>query len=220
MESSFETRHCLIYLNEKSACSLPKRNHTTNCRFFVISAKLASPRGAWLTPHICEVPSDAAFGDTMVQLHARHATARTVAATVKPVALSPANVAVAGLININGFQGFGLNLVDNAAVAPGEGTAVFVFPGNFASFVNQEGSNFHIANGLNSSLFLSYPAAAFNGNPYGAELVVFSKFPATFSLQPIGSSGNTVQIVEVCSQLELTSYNLSRPGRLLRLLSY
>jgi hypothetical protein len=74
----------------------------------------------------------------MVQLHARHATARTVAATVKPVALSPANVAVAGLININGFQGFGLNLVDNAAVAPGEGTAVFVFPGNFASFVNQE----------------------------------------------------------------------------------
>ncbi|KAJ7887206.1 hypothetical protein B0H13DRAFT_2043187 [Mycena leptocephala] len=208
MESSFETRHCLIYLNEKSACSLPKRNHTTNCRFFVISAKLASPRSFRRS-----------FRDTMVQLHARHATARTVAATVKPVALSPANVAVAGLININGFQGFGLNLVDNAAVAPGEGTAVFVFPGNFASFVNQEGSNFHIANGLNSSLFLSYPAAAFNVNPYGAELVVFSKFPATFSLQPIGSSGNTVQIVEVCSQLELTSYNLSRPGRLLRLVS-
>jgi hypothetical protein len=64
--------------------------------------------------------------------------ARTVAATVKPVAWSPANVAVAGLININDFQGFGLNLVDNAAVVPGEGTAVFVFPGNFASFVSQE----------------------------------------------------------------------------------
>ncbi|KAJ6579709.1 hypothetical protein DFH09DRAFT_1360904 [Mycena vulgaris] len=140
------------------------------------------------------------------------AAARMVAATAKPVALTPANVAVAGLININDFQGFGLNLVDNAAVAPGEGTAVFVFPGNFASFVNQEwafipqGSNFHIANGLNSSLFLSYPAAAFNGNPYAAELVVFSKFPATFSLQPVGSSGNTVRIVEVSSQLALTSW--------------
>ncbi|KAJ7263478.1 hypothetical protein C8J57DRAFT_1470778 [Mycena rebaudengoi] len=119
------------------------------------------------------------------------ATARMVAATAKPVALSPANVAVAGLLNINDFQGFGLNLVNNAAVGPGEGTAVFVFPGSFASsFLNQEwafipqGSNFHIANGFNSSLFLSYPAAAFGGNPYGAELVVFSKFPATFSLQP------------------------------------
>jgi hypothetical protein len=144
------------------------------------------------------------------------ATARVVAAAVKPVALSPANVAAAGLLNINDFQGFGLNLVNNAAVGPGEGTAVFVFPGSFASFLNQEvstdlfstfwllihitywafipqGSNFHIANGLNSSLFLSYPAAPFNGNPFGAELVVFSKFPATFSLQPIGSSGNTVR---------------------------
>lgn len=66
------------------------------------------------------------------------ATARTVATTVKPVALSPANVTVAGLLNVNDFQGFGLNLVKNAAVAPGEDTAVFVFPGNFASFVNQE----------------------------------------------------------------------------------
>ncbi|KAJ7832503.1 hypothetical protein B0H13DRAFT_2429641 [Mycena leptocephala] len=85
------------------------------------------------------------------------------------------------------------------------GAQVSYFPGIFASFVSQEGSNFHIANGLNSSLFLSYPAAAFNGNPYSAELVVFSKFPAAFSLQPIGSSGNTVQIVEVSSQLALTS---------------
>ncbi|KAJ7263425.1 hypothetical protein C8J57DRAFT_1231300 [Mycena rebaudengoi] len=105
------------------------------------------------------------------------ATVRVVAAAVKPVALSPANVAAAGLLNINDFQGFGLNLVNNAAVGPGEGTAVFVFPGSFASFLNQKGSNFHIANGLNSSLFLSYPAAPFNGNPFGAELVVFLKVP-------------------------------------------
>ncbi|KAJ7876396.1 hypothetical protein B0H13DRAFT_1893693 [Mycena leptocephala] len=140
------------------------------------------------------------------------ATARTVAATVKPVALSPANVAAAGLININDFQGFGLNLVNNGAVGPGEGTAVTVFPGSASGDLGQEwtfiaqGSNFHIANGLNSSLFLSYPAAAFNGNPYGAELVVYSKFPANFFLQPIGSSGTTVRIVEFSSKLVLTSW--------------
>ncbi|KAF7326471.1 hypothetical protein MVEN_02614100 [Mycena venus] len=128
------------------------------------------------------------------------------AATVKPpVGLSPT---VAGLININDFQGFGLNLVDNAVAGPGEGTAVFVFPGAFASSINQEvrGSNYHLANGLNSSLFLSYPAATFGGNPYGAELVVSSKFPATFSLQPIGSSGTSVRIVELGSGLALTSW--------------
>jgi hypothetical protein len=66
------------------------------------------------------------------------ATARTAAATVKPVALSPANVAAAGLININDFQGFGLNLVNNGAVGPGEGTAVTVFPGSASGELGQE----------------------------------------------------------------------------------
>ncbi|KAF7344035.1 hypothetical protein MVEN_01693000 [Mycena venus] len=140
------------------------------------------------------------------------ATARMAAATVNPVALSPANIAVAGLININDFQGFGLNVVNNTVVEAGEGTAVFVFPSRFSNSVNQEwafipqGSGFRIANGMNLSLSLSYPAAAYGGNPYGAELVVSSKFPATFALQPIGSSGVTVRIVEVTSQFALTSW--------------
>ncbi|KAJ6490096.1 hypothetical protein C8R45DRAFT_992664, partial [Mycena sanguinolenta] len=94
-----------------------------------------------------------------------------MAATAKPVALSPDNIDAAGLITINDFQGFQLNLVGGGT---GEGTAVFAFPGAFASSLNQEwtfipdannASNFRIANGLNPSLFLSYPAAAFGGNP-------------------------------------------------------
>ncbi|KAJ6490102.1 hypothetical protein C8R45DRAFT_992683, partial [Mycena sanguinolenta] len=148
------------------------------------------------------------------------APAGMAAATVKPVALSPDNIDAAGLITINDFQGFQLNLVDNTAVGPGEGTAVFAFPGAFSSSLNQEWtfipdakntSNFRIANGLNSSLFLSYPAAAFGGNPAGAELVVSSKFPATFTLQPIGSG--TIRILEsTTGNLALTSWKALPSG--------
>ncbi|KAK6988064.1 hypothetical protein R3P38DRAFT_2574020 [Favolaschia claudopus] len=137
----------------------------------------------------------------------------TMSATATPNPAVGPTPALAGLLNINDFQGFGLNLVDNGPSPPGEGTAVFVFPGSFSNAVNQEwslipqGSNtYRIANGLDSSLFLSYPAAAFGGNAYGAELIVSSKFPATFALQTISASANTVRIVEVGSGRALTSW--------------
>ncbi|KAJ7448732.1 hypothetical protein FB451DRAFT_1187549 [Mycena latifolia] len=125
------------------------------------------------------------------------------ASPAKPVALTPDAVAAAGLTNIHDFQGNSLNLVGN--VNPTEGTGVIGFPGGF------DGSNFIIANGLNMSLFLSYPAAPFAGNPAQAGAVVFSEFPAVFSLQVVAPPSSAVSIVEVTHQLALTSWP-SVPG--------
>ncbi|KAJ6506968.1 hypothetical protein C8R45DRAFT_1176535 [Mycena sanguinolenta] len=86
--------------------------------------------------------------------------------------------AIPGLTCIVDSHGFGLNLVNDGGSTtdkggpPGEGTGVIVDSGP-NSQINQEvlvlhpqGSNFLIANGLNSSLFLSYPALPFGGgNP-------------------------------------------------------
>ncbi|KAJ7812229.1 hypothetical protein B0H13DRAFT_1926216 [Mycena leptocephala] len=130
------------------------------------------------------------------------------ASLTKPVALTPDAVAAAGLTNIHDFQGKGLNLVGN--VNPTEGTGVIGFPGNGLPG-NADGSNFIIANGQNTSLFLSYPAAPFAGNPAQAGTVVFSKFPAVFSLQVVAPPSPGVSIVEVTHQLALTSW-ASVPG--------
>ncbi|KAJ7650846.1 hypothetical protein FB45DRAFT_1018218 [Roridomyces roridus] len=102
----------------------------------------------------------------------------------------------------------GLNLVNDAP--PGEDTAVTGLPVSFSTQLNQEwsliaqGSNFIIANALNSTLKLSYPTAPFGGNPHFAGLIVSEHFPATFSLQTV--SGNGVRIVEVTSGHTLTSW--------------
>ncbi|KAJ7437333.1 hypothetical protein FB451DRAFT_1193324 [Mycena latifolia] len=122
------------------------------------------------------------------------------ASPAKPIALTPDAVAAAGLTNIHDFQGNSLNLVGN--VNPTEGTGWTFIP---------QGSNFIIANGLNTSLFLSYPAAPFAGNPAQAGAVVFSEFPAVFSLQVVAPPSSAVSIVEVTHQLALTSWP-SVPG--------
>ncbi|KAJ7713297.1 hypothetical protein B0H16DRAFT_1899568 [Mycena metata] len=124
------------------------------------------------------------------------------ASPAKPVALTPNVVAAAGFTNIHDFQGNSLNLVGNINA---EGTAVIGFPSGF------DRSNFIIANGLNTSLFLSYPAAPFAGSPDLAGTVVFSEFPAVFSLEVIAPPSSAVSIVEVTHQLALTSWP-SVPG--------
>ncbi|KAJ7643864.1 hypothetical protein FB45DRAFT_1020682 [Roridomyces roridus] len=116
-------------------------------------------------------------------------TAALISAIMVAGAAAPAP-AVPGFININDFQGKGLNLVNDAV--PGEGTAVTGFPASGATGLNQEwtlipqGTNFTIANALNSTLKLSYPTARFGGNPHFSGLVVSGEFPATFSLQTSG----------------------------------
>ncbi|KAF8126421.1 hypothetical protein K438DRAFT_1890600 [Mycena galopus ATCC 62051] len=140
-------------------------------------------------------------------------TASINATVAKPVALTPSSVAAAGLTNINDFQGNGLNLVNNAAVGPGDGTTVNGLSVGFSGQANQQwtfitsGSGFQIANGLNPSLFLSYPAAAFNGNPFGAAVIVYSEFPTTFTLQPLTPPAVGFNIVEPTGLL-LTSWAL------------
>ncbi|KAJ6484220.1 hypothetical protein C8R45DRAFT_1215007 [Mycena sanguinolenta] len=124
--------------------------------------------------------------------------------------------AILGLTCIVDSEGFGLNLVNDGGSTtdkggpPGEGTGVIVNNGP-NSQINQEwslipqGSNFLIANGLNSSLFLSYPALPFGGgNPDLAGVVVYSRYPATFSFQTVSGG---VRIVEVISGTALTSWS-------------
>ncbi|KAJ7037026.1 hypothetical protein C8F04DRAFT_1393831 [Mycena alexandri] len=107
--------------------------------------------------------------------------------------------------------------ISSATSTLSEGTAVFGFPSSFDTAINQQwtfipqGEDFIIANGLNESLFLSYPAAQFDGSPDQAGTAVFSKFPAVFSLQVITPSSPAVFIVEVTHQQALTSWH-SVPG--------
>ncbi|KAJ7643838.1 hypothetical protein FB45DRAFT_1020656 [Roridomyces roridus] len=118
-------------------------------------------------------------------------TTALVSATMVAGAAAPAP-AVPGFTNINDFQGSALNLVDDGVVTAGEGTAVTGLPVSFNTEINQgwtlipQGTNFTIANGLNSTLKLSYPTARFGGNPHFSGLIVSGEFPATFSLQTSG----------------------------------
>ncbi|KAJ6553638.1 hypothetical protein B0H10DRAFT_2125246 [Mycena sp. CBHHK59/15] len=132
------------------------------------------------------------------------------ASPAKPIALTPDDVAAAGLTNIHDFQGNSLNL---AGAANANGASVIGFPSSFDSAINQQwsfisqGSNFIIASGMNSSLFLSYPAAPFGGAPNQGGTVVFSdQFPAEFTLNVVAPPSPGISIVEVSHKQALTSW--------------
>ncbi|KAJ7244812.1 hypothetical protein C8J57DRAFT_1242480 [Mycena rebaudengoi] len=139
-----------------------------------------------------------------------------MSASAERVALTPDSVAAANLTNIHDFQGNSLNLQSGIQT---NGTAVIAFPSSFDNFINQQertqliywtfaasGSNFSIANGLDSSLFLSYPGAPFGGPANFAGAVVYSKLPANFSLQPRAPPTPGFFIVEFNSKAALTSW--------------
>ena|ERR1700761_1146177 len=56
----------------------------------------------------------------------------------EPQVISPLNVALAGFVNLNNYQGFGLNLVNNFAGGILDGTAVTAIPASNAGFANQQ----------------------------------------------------------------------------------
>ncbi|KAJ7809224.1 hypothetical protein B0H14DRAFT_3151670 [Mycena olivaceomarginata] len=142
----------------------------------------------------------------------------TSASPAQGVALTPDSVAAAGLTNVHDFQGNSLNLVGASQT---DGTAVILFPSSFDGAINQQertlliywnftpnGSNFVIANGMNPSLFLSYPGAPFGATPDFAGTVVYSKLPTVFSLQPVPPPLTGVMIVELNSQTVLTAWKV------------
>ncbi|KAJ7242516.1 hypothetical protein C8J57DRAFT_1526207 [Mycena rebaudengoi] len=65
-----------------------------------------------------------------------------------------------------------------------------------------------IANGMNPSLFLSYPGAPFGATPDFAGTVVYSKLPTVFSLQALFPPLSGVRIVESKSQTVLTAWQV------------
>ncbi|KDR65315.1 hypothetical protein GALMADRAFT_217608 [Galerina marginata CBS 339.88] len=132
----------------------------------------------------------------------------SLAAPPNPFVMGEGGVNIVGFVNINNYQGRGLNLANPSRVS--SGTAAIAFTPDFSSSNNQQwqfvstGSSgqFTIKNGI-APWQLSFPAAP-NGNPGGGQTVVSSSAPAIFNVTV--TNPPNVQIIDHVNGLALTAW--------------
>ncbi|KDR65510.1 hypothetical protein GALMADRAFT_148654 [Galerina marginata CBS 339.88] len=132
----------------------------------------------------------------------------SLAAPPNPFVMGEGGVNIVGFVNINNYQGRGLNLANPSRVS--SGTAAIAFTPDFSSSNNQQwqfvstGSSgqFTIKNGI-APWQLSFPAAP-NGNPGGGQTVVSSSAPAIFNVT--FTNPPNVQIIDHVNGLALTAW--------------